>query len=59
MIFILSGIIIGVMIHDGDFEGVDWLKLLGLYFFLTLVRFIMILLSYPIIKRMGYGISWR
>mmetsp|Transcript_35659 Transcript_35659/g.6422 ORF Transcript_35659/g.6422 Transcript_35659/m.6422 type:complete len:179 (-) Transcript_35659:2874-3410(-) len=57
LIFILSGMIIGVMINDGNFEAEDWGKLLGLYALLTLVRALLICLLYPILKRLGYGIN--
>jgi NhaP-type Na+/H+ or K+/H+ antiporter len=62
IIFLLSGVIIGSKInshHDIDIFWDDYLKLFGLYIFLHLIRFGCLLLFYPILSRLGYGMSLK
>ncbi|KAH9248559.1 hypothetical protein BASA81_013743 [Batrachochytrium salamandrivorans] len=56
-LYALSGYVMGEVIASQQITGVDWGSLFILYFWLNLSRFIMIGLSYPFLKRMGYGFS--
>lgn len=60
LIFILSGVIIGTKVLESDnITYVDWLKLLGLFVILMLIRGVVVLLSYPILSKYAYGFSWQ
>lgn len=62
IIFLLSGVIIGSKInseHDIDIFWDDYLKLFGLYIFLHLIRFGCLLIFYPILSRLGYGMDLK
>lgn len=54
-----SGFIVGEIIAGPEIQGVDWGSLFILYLWLNIVRFVMILLFYPVLKRIGYGFSLR
>ena len=56
LIFILVGIVIAEKV---DFSWSSFAVLLLIYVCLNLFRFAMIMLLYPIMKRMGYGLSKR
>ena len=60
VIFIVSGIIMGQrsMEADNSITYVDYLKLIGIYIVLHFIRFSMIFLFYPCLKRIGYGMSF-
>ena len=71
LIFILSGIIIGdrflggqyyepenVSSHQGELTSKDVLKVLAAYVILHFIRFFCILLFWPFLKRMGYGMTF-
>lgn len=70
LIFILSGVIIGDKIVLGTFydpehagkslksiELVDFAKVFAAYLMLHLVRFVCIMIFYPCLKKMGYGMT--
>lgn len=66
IIFILSGVIIGqrivvdqVQSHDPDISYLDFVKLFAAYILLHVIRFSLILLFWPCLKRMGYGMSFN
>lgn len=56
IIFIIVGIVIAVQI---DFTWTNLAVLLGLYIGINLIRAFIILILYPIMKRLGYGLSKR
>lgn len=56
LIFIIVGIVIAEKV---DYDWTDFLLLILIYICLNLFRFIMIMMLYPIMKRMGYGLSRR
>ncbi|KAK6191720.1 hypothetical protein SNE40_003331 [Patella caerulea] len=58
LIFILVGVVISekaiFRIH-----GIDWFYMFALYFGLQVIRGIMIALFSPILRRIGYGLTWQ
>lgn len=60
VIFIVSGIIMGERASiPNTITYVDYLKLLGVYVGLHFIRFFTILLCWPLLKRIGYGMSFK
>jgi sodium/hydrogen exchanger 10/11 len=65
LIFILSGVIIGQRIvvdqiqsHNPSINGMDFVKVASGYLILHVIRFLCILTFWPIMKRMGYGMTF-
>jgi len=44
---------------SGRIKLVDYLLILPLWCLLMLIRFIALMISYPLIKRMGYGVNFK
>jgi len=60
VIFIVSGIIMGQKAwHDNEIGTEDYVKLLGIYVVLHFIRFFCILLFWPCLRKMGYGMSFK
>jgi len=60
VIFIVSGIIMGERASiPNTITYVDYLKLLGVYVGLHFIRFFTIFLCWPLLKRIGYGMSFK
>jgi NhaP-type Na+/H+ or K+/H+ antiporter len=61
LIFIISGLVIGdqVILGDKDIFLSDWFKLIGLYLLLHVIRFIVIVMQWPLLKISGYGITFK
>jgi len=61
VIFILSGIIMGqrAMQEDTQIGPIDYLKLIGTYVILHFIRFFVILMFWPLLRRIGYGMSFK
>lgn len=61
VIFILSGIILGQRSMEDChlITYIDYLKLLGIYVILHFIRFFMILVFWPILRKIGYGMSFN
>ena len=58
IIFLLAGLIIGVRVLESKYiGGYDVLKVFALYALLHIVRFSMILLFWPLLRKMGYGLT--
>lgn len=59
LIFFLAGIFVGEYVWNVEkyIQPIDYYKLIILFIFLNITRIIMLLLSYPILKRHGYGIT--
>ena len=58
-IFAVSGIIIGSKIIE---DGATWmylLKLFGLYFLLHIIRFLICIILWPLLRKTGYGLTFR
>lgn len=56
MIFLIVGVIIATNVH------ITWRMLLGVvvvYIGLNIIRYLMIVVLMPILRRSGYGLSWR
>lgn len=60
VIFILSGVIMGqrAMQDDNKIHYMDYIKLLGIYVCLHIIRFTCILICWPCLKRIGYGMTF-
>ena len=56
LVFIMVGVVIAVKV---DLNWSDLIILLLVYVGLNLIRFAMIMLFYPVMKRLGYGLSKR
>lgn len=59
-IFFLAGLIVGESIWNQEqyVETMDYYKLLLLYIFVNGSRILMLLMSFPFLKRHGYGLSF-
>lgn len=60
IIFFLAGIFLGENVWnvEGYIGSIDYYKLIILFIFLNITRFIMLIISYPLIKRHGYGLTF-
>ena len=59
VVFILSGLIMGKRATDDPLIGAsDYFKLLASYVILHFIRFFMILIFWPILRKIGYGMSF-
>ncbi|KAK9814099.1 hypothetical protein WJX72_000644 [[Myrmecia] bisecta] len=67
LIFVLAGAIIAGRIYADHVtanrasavHAVDWAWAIALWLFLLVIRGVIFLLMYPILRRTGYGITWR
>jgi NhaP-type Na+/H+ or K+/H+ antiporter len=60
IIFLLSGVIMGQRATNNPLvDWTDYLKLLASYVILHFIRFFMILLFWPLLSRLGYGMSFN
>ena len=44
---------------QGSITGTDWGSLVGLFLWVLLARMIIVILSFPVLTRIGYGLSWQ
>lgn len=56
-LYALSGFVVGEVIASSQISGVDWGSLFILYFWINLVRLIMVMCAYPFLRYTGYGFS--
>ncbi|CAN6675331.1 unnamed protein product [Malus baccata var. baccata] len=62
LVFILSGVIIaeGVLSSENNFDhGKSWLYLILLYVYVQIARFIVVAVSFPLLRYFGYGLDWK
>lgn len=63
LLFTLGGVVWGSVISDTDrresFSGSDWGYLFLLYVLMMLIRFLLLLVFYPITSRIGLGTNWQ
>lgn len=61
LIFILAGIIMGykIKVKQSFYSYDDYLKVLGTYVGLHIIRFSLILLFWPLLKKIGYGMNFK
>jgi NhaP-type Na+/H+ or K+/H+ antiporter len=61
VIFILTGVIMGDRATDEDIkiDYTDYLKCIAAYIMLHVIRFIMIFIFWPLLSRLGYGMSFN
>ena len=60
VIFFITGIILGQRTQETEtISGDDYIKLLGIFVTLNILRLCMILMFYPILSRIGYGMNFR
>ncbi|CAN6549729.1 unnamed protein product [Malus baccata var. baccata] len=62
LVFILSGVVIaeGVLSGENIFNhGKSWLYLLLLYVYVQVSRFIVVAVSFPLLRYFGYGLDWK
>jgi len=59
VIFVVSGLIVSSVVWEGEIDGWDWAFLGMLFIFLQIIRFVMLLIAWPVLKsKRGYGKSW-
>ena len=59
-VFILGGMILGDLVTNTEnLVASDIAMLFSMFLILHLVRFLVILLHYPLLKYFGYGVSWK
>lgn len=59
VIFILTGLIMGQRAAQDNFiTPLDYVKMLGSYAILHIIRFVCILVFWPCLSRMGYGLTF-
>eukprot|EP01135_Chromosphaera_perkinsii_P010654 Nk52_evm54s2192 gene=Nk52_evmTU54s2192 len=58
LIFLIVGIIISEKAFK-DISGIDVMYLFALYFGVNVIRVLAISSLYPILKRLGYGLTWQ
>mmetsp|Transcript_5431 Transcript_5431/g.9149 ORF Transcript_5431/g.9149 Transcript_5431/m.9149 type:complete len:461 (+) Transcript_5431:541-1923(+) len=60
VIFILTGVIMGERaVGETQIGFNDYMKLIGTYLMLHVIRFIMIFIFWPLLSKMGYGMSFN
>ncbi|RXH79113.1 hypothetical protein DVH24_040260 [Malus domestica] len=62
LIFILSGVVIaeGVLSGENVFDhGKSWFYLILLYVYVQVSRFIVVAVSFPLLRYFGYGLDWK
>lgn len=61
VIFILSGLIMGQRaVQDAKLDGMDIIKLVfGTYPMLLVIRFVVILMFWPLLRKLGYGLTFN
>lgn len=66
VIFLLAGVVVGIKVVLGEKDPdalpiteIDYFKLLGLFACMTVVRYLVISLFMPILRRQGYGLGWN
>ncbi|KAB2624101.1 sodium/hydrogen exchanger 8 [Pyrus ussuriensis x Pyrus communis] len=62
LIFILSGVVIaeGVLSGENIFNhGKSWSYLILLYVYVQVSRFIVVAVSFPLLRYFGYGLDWK
>lgn len=59
IIFILTGIIMGHRALDSELSGTDFVMVFATYVCLHVIRFACICLFWPILKALGYGMSFQ
>ncbi|CAD8069778.1 unnamed protein product [Paramecium sonneborni] len=58
LVFLLVGIIVGIQLLEEDLiQRIDYFKMIGFYFLMILVRLLMVLTFYPLLKYFGYPMT--
>ncbi len=58
-IFCAAGVFIGTKLLSSDIFWQDYLKLLALWLCLQIVRFVAIIAMWPILRKIGYGLTFK
>jgi NhaP-type Na+/H+ or K+/H+ antiporter len=53
------GIFVAADFLQGSILAIDWASMFCMFLWILLVRLIVVLVSYPILKNTGYGLSWQ
>ena len=61
MIFVTAGIVVGdqIFFKDRDYTSSDWGKMFAFYALLHIVRFIVIVCMWPLLRITGYGLNFK
>lgn len=59
LLYAQAGLFLATDFTNGAIVAGDWLSLFCLYLWITMVRFIVVFGSFPLLKRIGYGMSWQ
>jgi len=58
-LFFIAGLVAYRYVEDEDLALDDWLNLLWLYMIIHVTRFVAILIFWPFLRNLGYGLSWK
>jgi NhaP-type Na+/H+ or K+/H+ antiporter len=59
IIFVIAGILLGRYFYNSEISLSDAGMMISLFVILHVVRGLVILIHYPILKRIGYGLNWK
>ncbi len=64
MVFVLCGYIVGDLVLRAPFdrnslEGLDFALLFALYLVINLIRYLVLLVSWPLLRLCGTKLNWR
>ena len=61
MIFMITGLVMGKRAIDPESQllGIDYLRLIGTYVVLHIIRFISMLIFWPCLSRIGFGLTFK
>lgn len=59
IVFVLAGVLLGKYIYTDEITFNDGGLMVSLFVILHIVRGIVIMIHYPILKRFGYGLNWK
>jgi NhaP-type Na+/H+ or K+/H+ antiporter len=60
MIFLLSGLIIGYKImRDRNFIWSDYLLMIAMFVILNIIRFVCLVIFWPLMRKLGYGFDFK
>jgi len=59
LIFVIAGILVGRYLYNNEITWNDTGLMFSLFVILHVVRGLVILIHYPVLKRIGYGLNWK
>ena len=59
LVFLLTGVIMVKKVNLGELSGSDWGSLFALYAMLHIIRALMVMMLFPLLRRIGYGMDYK